>query len=328
MLLRGNLGRGFKAPPCDGGFACGRYYEVSKCAPQYALRHLAEAFKEFFKSNRGFPKFKKKGRNDSFTLDGSIQVDRRRLKVPVIGWLKTYEQLPFGVKPKTVTIVRQADRWFVSFKIEVKPQDTPKLHQIVGVDLGIKALATLSTGESIEGAKSYRKAEHKLSLLQYYSRNQVKGSNNWKKAQIKIARIHRIVANIRKDTLHKLTSYLAKNHSLVAIEDLNVSGMMSNHKLTKAIADMGFYEFRRQLTYKCQLYGSQLVIIDRWLPSSKTCSGCASIKNSLCLSERVYKCDVCSLEIGRDLNAALNIASYAVSSTVKACGEGAADGLL
>ena len=119
----------------------------------------------------------------------------------------------------------------------------------------------------------------------------MKFSSNWKKAQLKIAKLHNKIANIRKDTLHKLTTYLAKNHSQIVIEDLNVSGMMSNYKLAKAVADMGFYEFRRQYKYKCQLYGSKLTIVDRWFPSSKTCSRCGTVKESLLLSERVFNCE-------------------------------------
>ena len=127
--------------------------------------------------------------------------------------------------------------------------------------------------------------------------------------------LHNRIANIRKDTLHKLTTYLAKNHSQIVIEDLNVSGMMSNHKLAKAVADMGFYEFRRQLEYKCQLYGSKLIVVDRWFPSSKTCSRCGQVKQSLSLSERVFNCEYCGFSCDRDLNASLNLA-MAVSSTV------------
>lgn len=133
------------------------------------------------------------------------------------------------------------------------------------------------------------------------------GSANWKKAQIQIARLHRKIANIRKDTLHKLTTYIAKNHSRIGIEDLNVSGMLANHKLAKVIADMSFFEFRRQLTYKCQLYGSELVVVDRWFPSSKTCSNCLTIKETLSLSERVFYCGNCGFEIDRDLNASINL---------------------
>ncbi|HAX86868.1 MAG TPA: transposase [Cyanobacteria bacterium UBA11370] len=286
---------------------CPWYYEVSKCAPQYALRQLSEAWKQAFQKIKQPPRFKKKGRGDSFTVDGSLTVDHFRVKVPVIGWLKTYERLPVDQKPKSLTISRTADRWFVSWKIEVEPINQAKSMSVVGVDLGIKALVTLSTGEVMTGAKSYRKYEKKLSRLQWLNRNKVKSSNNWKKTQIQIARLHRKVANIRKDTLHKLTSYLAKNHGRIGIEDLNVSGMLANHKLAKAIADRGFYEFRRQLEYKCKLYGSELVVVDRWFASSKTCSNCGTKKETLSLSERVFYCDHCGLEIDRDLNASINL---------------------
>jgi len=177
----------------------------------------------------------------------------------------------------------------------------------VGVDLGIKALAVLSTGIVVEGAKAYRKYELKLSRLQWLNRHKQIGSANWKSSQIKIARLHRKIANIRKDTLHKLTSYLAKNHSRIGIENLNVSGMMANHKLAKAIQDMGFYEFKRQLEYKCKLYGSTLVVVDQWYPSTKTCSRCHVIKDEMPLSERVFRCDNCGLEIDRDFNASINL---------------------
>lgn len=286
---------------------CPWYYEVSKCAPQYALRQLSEAWKQAFKKIKQPPRFKKKGHADSFTLDGALAVEHYRVKVPVIGWLKTYERLPVDQKPKSFTISRTADRWFVSWKIEVESTSKPKSAPVVGVDLGIKALATLSTGEVFEGAKSYRKYEKKLSRLQWLNRHKVKGFNNWKKAQIQIARLHRKIANIRKDTLHKLTTYLAKNHSKIGIEDLNVSGMLANHKLAKAIADMGFYEFRRQLEYKCKLYGSELVVVDRWFASSKTCSKCGTKKETLSLAERVFHCYHCGFECDRDLNASINL---------------------
>jgi putative transposase len=286
---------------------CPWYYEVSKCAPQYALRQLAEAWKPAFKKVKKPPRFKKKGRSDSFTVDGSLAVEHFRVKVPVVGWLKTYERLPVEQKPKSFTISRTADRWFVSWKIEIEPTNESKAVAVVGVDLGIKVLATLSTGEVFEGAKSYKRFEQKLSRLQWLNRRQERGSANWKKAQRTIARLHQTIANIRQDTLHKLTSYLAKNHSRVGIEDLNVSGMLANHKLAKAIADMGFFEFRRQLAYKCELYGSELVVVDRWFPSSKTCSNCGTKKETLSLSERVFECDHCGFKCDRDLNASINL---------------------
>lgn len=295
------------------------YYEVSKCAPQYALRQLSVAWDRCFKKVSGAPRFKKKGRKDSFTLDGAIKVEHFKIKVPVLGWLKTYEQMPQGVTPKSVTISRHADRWFISFKIEVEPTQTPKSVECVGVDLGINSLTTLSTGEEFKGAKSDKKYEKKLARLQYLLRHKVVGSNNYKKALAKIARLHRRIANIRKDTLHKLTTSISKNHAVIGLEDLNVSGMMANRKLAKAIGDMGFYEFRRQLEYKCQLYGSQLVFVDRFYPSSKTCSNCGHVKESLSLKERTFSCPECQFECDRDFNASINL-EKAASSVVSACG--------
>jgi putative transposase len=284
------------------------YYESSKCSPQYALRALSDAWQRCFKKVSGSPKFKKKGRNDKFTLDGSITVGHQKIKIPNLGWVKTFERLPQGISPKSVTLSKKADRWFISFRIEVEPTNPEKSVDVVGVDLGIKTLATLSTGETFQGSKPYKRLESKLSHLQWLNRHKTIGSNNWRKAQLKIANLHRKIANIRKDTLHKLTSYLTKNHGMIVIEDLNVSGMMANHCLAKAIQDMGFYEFRRQLTYKTELYGSKLVVVDRWFPSSKTCSNCGVKKDKLTLSDRIFNCDSCGFEIDRDLNASINLA--------------------
>ena len=300
------------------------YYEVAKSAPQESLRALRTAWARCFNKISGVPKFKKKGRSDSFTLEGSIKIcGTCKIQVPKLGTLQTYEHLP-QVPVKSATISRTANRWFISFRIEVDQSLPPKLVDIVGVDLGVKTLATFSTGEVFEGAKSYRKYESNLSRLQWLNRHKEIGSANWRKAQIKIQGLHLRIANIRKDTLHKLTTYLAKNHGTVVIEDLFVSGLMANHKLAKAIGDMGFYEFRRQLKYKCKLYGSELVVADRWFPSSKTCSNCGIKKDTLILSERLFECDHCSFQIDRDLNAAINLLKVA-SHVTSACGLDSAD---
>ncbi len=260
-------------------------------------------------------------------MDGTIKiVDHYQIQVPKIGVIKTYERLPLGYKPKSVTISRKADEWFISFKVEVEPKPTHKTVETVGVDLGIKTLAYLSTGVSFEGAKAYKLYEKRLSRLQWLNRNKVIGSRNWKKAQLKIAKLHAKIANIRQDTLHKITTYLAKNHSKIVIEDLNVAGMLKNGKLAKAIADMGFYEFRRQLEYKCQLYGSELIIADRWFPSSKTCSNCGNYNPDLKLSDRWFLCTECGSFLDRDGNAAINLSRWSHHRT-QACGQVAADSL-
>ncbi len=307
------------------------YDQVSKCAPQYALRYLSDAFKSFFQKSKGFPKFKKKGKHDSFTLDGIIKINYRKIKVPLIGWLKTYEILPTEYQlyqPKSVTISKQANQWFISWKLEVNPKPTEKNQEFVGIDLGINHLATLSTGEIFNGVKSYKKYEKKIARMQYLNRHKKLGSNNYKKSQIKIARLHQKIGNIRKDTLHKITTYISKNHAIIGIENLNVSGMLANGKLsktTKTIGDMGFYELRRQLEYKTQLYGSKLIIVDRFYPSSKTCSNCGEKKTSLPLFQRVFKCNKCGFESDRDVNAAINLKKEAVRLTVLACGLDSAD---
>jgi putative transposase len=163
------------------------YYEVSKCSPQYALRHLAQAWQDCFKKKKGRPKFKKKGRQDSFTLDGTIKIlSSQKIQVPVIGVLKTYERLPGNYQPKNVTISREADRWFISFKIDVNVTPTEKKTDVVGIDLGIKALATLSTGASIEGIKAYKKHSNKLARLQRKVSRKSSGSANRKKAQLQV----------------------------------------------------------------------------------------------------------------------------------------------
>lgn len=302
------------------------YYEVSKCAPQYALKALREGFAKWFSKKGGRPKFKKKGRDDSFTLDGTIKVlEQKKIQLPVIGILQTYEKLPIGHCPKNITISRQADRWFISWRIEVQLVVTEKKMDVVGVDLGVKSLATLSTGEVVDGSKSYRKYRQKLARLQRRLSRKVKHSSNWYSAVIDVAKLHRKIANIRGDTLHKLTTYLSKNHATVVIEDLNVSGMLANHKLAASVADMGFYEFRRQLEYKCKLNGSSLIITDRFFASSKTCSNCGHIKQELSLSQRVFVCEQCSCQIDRDLNAAINLSRLS-SNRIHACEQSAADG--
>ncbi len=292
------------------------YYEVSKCAPQEALRHLNKAFKRFWNvKGTGFPKFKKKNVKDSFYLEGSIRISGNRLKLPRIGWVKSYEQLP-PVNPKNVTISKRAGDWYIAFKINVEPKSTPKVRERIGVDIGINTLATLSDGKTYPNPKAYRQAKKKLAQLQKELCRRQKGGKNREKTKLKLAKAHRRIADIRADHLHKLTTYLAKNHSEVKIEDLNVSGMLKNHCLASAIADGGFYEFRRQLEYKCYGYGSKLTLIDQWYPSSQICSNCHH-KQKMPLEKRQYDCPNCGISIDRDLNAAINL-ECADSSAVQA----------
>lgn len=295
-------------------------YEVSKYSPQQSLRNLDEAYKRIFKVKESkYPKFKKKNDKDSFYLEGNIITNNNKIKVPKFGWLKCSEILPnCGIK--NVVISKTANQWFVSFKIPFESNMCNKTNTIIGIDLGIKTLAVLSDGKTFEAVKAYKKNKRKLKLLQRKISKKVKGSNNRKKASIRLAKLHYRIANIRKDSIHKLTTYLSKNHAECVIEDLNVKGMSKNHKLASAILDGGFYEFRRQMEYKCKWYRSKLTIVDRYYPSSKTCSYCDNIKKELKLSERRYHCDNCGLNIDRDLNAAINLSKKAVSYTESACG--------
>ncbi|MGB3513861.1 MAG: RNA-guided endonuclease TnpB family protein [Microcoleaceae cyanobacterium] len=287
------------------------YYQVSKCAPQQALRDLDRAFKNFLTiRGRGFPKFKKKGRKDSFYLEGSIKIIQGNyIQLPRIGIVKTYEILP-SVPVKNVTISKRADNWYISFKYDLELESTPpKERNIIGVDVGINSLATCSDGSKFANVKAYKKAKKRLTRYQRSVSKKEKGSKNRAKAVKKLARVHKQVADIRADALHKLTTWLAKNHSTIVIEDLNVSGMLKNHKLASAIADCGFYEFKRQLTYKCEWYGSELVIADRFYPSSKLCSNCGH-QQKMPLHLRTYKCHNCGFTEDRDFNAAVNLKNY------------------
>ena len=193
-------------------------------------------------------------------------------------------------------------------------------NQAVGVDLGVGTLATLSNRQKITGAKASRKYEAKLRRLnQELSRRKgakkgEKQSNNFKKTKRKLSRFYTKMANIRADDTHKLTTTLTQNFNLIGIEDLNVKGMMSNHKLARSVADMSFFEFRRQLEYKAETSKSRIVVADRWFASSKTCSNCGEVKTELALAERTYHCEVCNFVCDRDVNAAINLKNYAMKN--------------
>lgn len=291
--------------------------DISKWCPQNSLRNLETAYKKFFKKQSAFPKFKKKGQRDSFTLD-TIIVKDNKIKLPKIGWvkLKEHDYIPNG-KPKSATISLRANRWFVSIGYEVEIEQKQYENKVVGVDLGIKSLAVTSDGEIFESSRKLKNKEKQLKRLQRKLSRQQKASNSRNKTRERIAKVHFNISNHRKDILHKLTSCLTKikSNETIVIEDLNVSGMLKNHKLAKAISNIGFYEFRRQLEYKCAWYGKKLVVADRFYASSKLCSCCGNKKDELTLSDRTYHCDVCGNEIDRDFNAAKNLEQYTVSYT-------------
>ncbi len=297
--------------------------EVTKNAPQMAIMQLGRAFDNFFAGRAKYPVFRKKGRNDRFTItNDQFEVDGFRIRIPNLGWVAMRESLRFVGKILSATIKRIADRWFVSIVIEIpEPKRShEKKESFAGVDLGITSMATLSTGEKIGGPKPHTALLSRLRRISKALSRKVKGSKNRAKAKTKLARLHARIANIRLDAMHKFTSGLVHRFDTICIEDLDVRAMMKNRRLSRSIADMSFHEFRRQLEYKTAKYGCRLVIANRFFPSSKQCSNCGHLQQDMQLSIRHWECPSCNKKHDRDLNAAINLAEYAVSSTVNACG--------
>lgn len=298
--------------------------EVTKNAPQMAIIQLGTAFRNFFAGRARYPRFRKKGVHDRFTVtNDQFTVAGAYIRVPGLGWVRMRERLRFTGKIMSATFSRVADRWFVS--ITVESEDQPK-HQAenqgtVGVDLGITALAVLSTGEKEPGPKAHTVLLSRLRRLSLVLSRKQKGSSNRAEAKRKLARLHARISNIRLDALHKLTSDISRRFDTVGIEDLNVRGMVKNRHLARSIADMSFFEFRRQLEYKVERRGGRVVVADRWFASSKICSACGRKLDQLPLSIRQWACPACGSMHDRDINAAINLANYAASSAVSACGE-------
>jgi putative transposase len=219
-------------------------------------------------------------------------------------------------------VSEHAGYWYVSVQIEEEQVVPHNTGPVVGIDLGIKHLATLSDGEVIPNPRHLKRRLKKLKRLQRMVSRRQKGGKNRKKAVRKLARLHRQIKNQRSNTLHQVTTKLAKTKSVLVIEDLNVSGMLKNHHLAQAIGDVGFYEFKRQLLYKARWYGSRVILADQWEPSSKRCSGCGWLDADLTLSDRTFHCEQCGLVLDRDLNAAINLEKLAGSSSdsENACG--------
>ena len=299
--------------------------ENSKEAANTGLRSLAAALSNWSKSRRGerrgrkvgFPKFKAKSKaapRFAYTTGafGLIQGDPKALKLPKVGRVHCMENVTARVgdaKVLRMTVSQRAGRWYASLTVE---REEPAVRRApkggaVGVDLGVKTLATLSDGTVIENPRCLAASERRLKKAQKALSRKVKGSRRRAKARAKVARLHAHVANQRQDAIHKATTWLAGTYSDISVEDLNAAGMVKNHRLAKAVSDAAFGEFRRQLEYKTARTGARLHVVDRWYPSSKICSKCGRVKAKLSLAERVYRCDGCGLVMDRDLNAAVNI---------------------
>ena len=291
--------------------------QLSSRVYQNALIDLKDAFSRYRSGSSGHPKFASRRDGQSFTVDssnGKVLLNAgKTIKIPTLGTFQLFEPLECSFVSQTFTISKEGNRWFVSFCVDAERLPVQQPENSVGIDVGIKSFATLSNQQVFDAPKPLKQAKTKLATLQRKASKQVKGSQNQRKTYDMISLLHARIACIRLDFLHKLTTYLAKTFQLIKIENLNVQGMMANHKLAGAISDLGFYEFKRQLDYKCQMYGSRLVLVDQWFPSTKTCSNCGN-KKDMPLSVRTFDCPACGRSLDRDFNASLNILNWEPSA--------------
>jgi putative transposase len=289
----------------------------------------------------GFPRFKgRRARLSCRFTTGAFGLgpDRRHIQLPRIGQVRTHEstrrlarKVETGTaRIRSATLSWQRGRWHVAFSVELPDPDPPAREggQVVGVDLGITSLAVLSTGQVVPNPRHLDGALRALRRVQRQAsrrrgpdrRTRTEPSNRWRKTKARIAALHTRVANARRDGLHKLSTRLVRDHDVVVVEDLNVAGMVRNHRLARHIAGLGMAELRRQLDYKATDAGVRLVVADRWFPSSKTCSVCGAVRAKLTLAERQFVCELCGARLDRDLNAAHNLAALAAQASEPSCG--------
>ena len=302
--------------------------EVSSVPLQQTLRHQHKAFSAFFAKRSRYPRFKSRRSRQSAHYTRSAF----SIRGGVLRLAKTDRPLRFiwswpGVDvatldPAMVAVARESDgRWYVTFMMDSDgPESLPQAGRAAGVDLGVKDFAVTSDGERIANPRNLERKARNLARYQRRLARCRKGSANRSKAKVKVARAHRKVRNARRDFLHRASIRLVRENDLIVVEDLAVMNMLKNRKLARAISDCGWGEFRRQLEYKCERYGRQLVVIDRWYPSSKTCSACGHLLAALSLGTRTWQCPSCGTRHDRDINAATNI--LAAGQAVTACGDG------
>ena len=311
----------------------------SKEAYSMALRSLAQGLSNWSRSRKGqhkgrrvgFPKFKSKNTTMRFAYSTDFTAptasDPYGLKLPRIGRVHCMENVykrVAGAHLVRVSVSRRAGCWYASLTVEREPVAKPAPKGgVVGVDLGVKNLATLSDGTVIPNPRALGASLKTLRKAQQALSRKVKGSVRREKARERVARLHARVADVRADAINKATTMIARSYNTVCIEDLNVAGMVKNHSLARSVSDAALGEFRRQLEYKTARNGAALRVVDRWYPSSKTCSNCGIVKAKLSLSERTFNCDMCGLSIDRDVNAAINIkVAGSAPETLNARGEG------
>jgi putative transposase len=298
-------------------------YDVAKCVVQEAIIDLGTAYRAFFERRSEKPRFKNKGDRRSFCAAnevGKFCTDGKRIKLPMLGWVRMREAVRFSGPLKRATVSCEGGRWFVAVMVDISiPMHIPP-QEVVGIDVGSRSFAALSTGEIIPGPKPHKAA---LARLRHLNKTQARrrlGSKNFRKAKTRLAKLHARIAHIRCDAQHKLTTRLTKTYRVIGIEDLNVRGMVKDRHVARGVLDTGFFELRRQLTYKAQLYGSRVFVANRWFPSSKTCSCCGVVDSTLARGAETFRCAHCGFEVDRDVNAAVNLARLAASSAVTACG--------
>jgi len=298
---------------------------VSNNVAKQAVKDACDAYKKFFEKRASKPRFKSKKKSRPSFYNDSVKLKiklNKRVLIEKVGWVKTAEQIPTGVKYYNPRITYDNKYWYLSVGIEQEDTKKELTENILGIDLGIKDLAICSDGQTfrnINKTEVVKKTEKRLRRLQRkvsrkYEMNK-EGSRfaktcNIIKVEKQIRHLHRRLTNIRTNHIHQATNALVKTKpKRVVMEDLNIRGMMKNRHLAKAIKNQKLYEFTRQMKYKCEKYGIDFVQVSRFYPSSKTCSSCGEVKKDLRLSNRVYRCE-CGLEIDRDLNAAINLAKY------------------
>jgi len=279
-------------------------YEVTKCVVDTAFENLNRAFQNFFRTKNGktYPKFHKKGVKDSFTVDNTkFIVAGKKIRIPKLGWVRMTEELRFDGKLMSATVKNRAGKWFVAIAVETTSVSESQASGAVGIDLGVKTLATLSDGTIFENPKTYYKYDKQLRRAQKSLSRKKKGSKNRAKAKLKLSKLHYRINCVVDDYIHKMTRCVANSYHTVVLEDLNVKGMLKNRHLRKAVSRSNFHKIRQFLQYKC----GDVRLIDRFYPSSKTCSACGRVKG-MPLHLRTYECE-CGLSLDRDLNAARNI---------------------